>query len=99
MTIGKNVKKIGANAFSGDSKLKTISIKGAVKSVGKDAFKGINKKATITIKASKANYKKAVKAIQSSGVAKNLYHEIGFTDMADYMKLSENVQSQLNPRT
>lgn len=37
--------------------------------------------------------------LESSGVAKNLYHEIGFTDMADYMKLSENVQSQLNLRT
>lgn len=37
--------------------------------------------------------------LESSGVAKNLYHELGFTDMADYMKLSENVQSQLNLRT
>ena len=72
VVIGKNVKVIGKQAFAGDSKLKTISIKGAVKSVGKDAFKGINKKATITIKASKANYKKTVKAIKKSGIAKTV---------------------------
>ena len=72
VTIGKNVKKIGANAFKGDKKLKTVEIKGAVKTVGKNAFSGIAKKATITIKASKTNYKKAVKAIKKSGVAKTV---------------------------
>ena len=70
--IGKNAKAIGKNAFANDSKLKTISLKGAVKSVGKNAFKGINKKATITIKASKANYKKTVKAIKASSIAKTV---------------------------
>ena len=39
---------------------------------GKNAFKGIAKKATITIKASKTNYKKTVKAIKKSGIAKTV---------------------------
>lgn len=73
VTIGKNVKKIGASAFEGCIKLKTVSIKSSnVTSVGKNAIKNINKKATITcpskkVKAykklfsSKTGYKKTMK--------------------------------------
>ncbi len=45
VTIGKNVIKIGKEAFSGDGKLKMIKIQTKkLKSVGKNAFKGIYKK-------------------------------------------------------
>ncbi len=56
VVIGKNVTKIGANAFSGAKNLKKITIKSTkLKSVGKNAIKGINKKAVI--KAPKAKVK------------------------------------------
>ena len=62
VTIGKNVKKIGKNAFNGCKKLKKITIKTTkltAKSVGANAFKGINKKAVIKCpKSKKAAYKK-----------------------------------------
>ena len=62
VTIGKNVKKIGKNAFNGCKKLKKITIKTmklTKSSVGANAFKGINKKAVIKCpKAKKAAYKK-----------------------------------------
>jgi len=63
LTIGKNVTKIGANAFLGCSKLKTITFKGkAVKSIGKNAFSKIKKNATFKVpKAKKAAYKKLLK--------------------------------------
>ena len=48
VTIGKNVKKIGKEAFLGCKKLKKITIKSTVlKSVGTNTIKGINKKAVI----------------------------------------------------
>ena len=50
VTIGKNIKVIGKEAFSGCSKLKKITVKSKVlKKVGKNAFKGINKKALVTV--------------------------------------------------
>lgn len=60
VTIGKNVKSIGASAFEGCSKLAKIKFSGtAIKSIGKNAFKGIKKNATFTVKKSKkAAYKK-----------------------------------------
>lgn len=63
VVIGKNVKNIGANAFSGDGKLKKITVKSKVlKKVGKKALKGINAKCTIKVpKAKKAAYKKIFK--------------------------------------
>ncbi len=63
ITIGKNVKKIGANAFSGCTNLKKITIKSTkLTSVGKNAFKNINKKATIKVpKAKLKAYKKLLK--------------------------------------
>lgn len=61
--IGKHVAKIGASAFSGCKKLKTVSIKSTkLKSVGKNALKGIMKNATIKVPKSKLNaYKKLLK--------------------------------------
>ena len=63
MTIGKNVVKIGKEAFSGDGKLKMIKIQTKkLKSVGKNALKGIYKKARIKAPASKLKaYKKLLR--------------------------------------
>ena len=62
VTIGKNVKTIGKNAFSGCKNLKKITIKTTkltAKSIKAKAFTGINKKATIYCpKTKKAAYKK-----------------------------------------
>lgn len=52
--IGKNITKIGSNAFSGCKNLKTITVKSIkLKSVGKNAFKGIHAKAKIKVPKSK----------------------------------------------
>ena len=58
--IGKNVKSIGSEAFSGCKKLAKIKFSGtAIKSIGKYAFKNIKKNAVFTVKKSKkAFYKK-----------------------------------------
>jgi len=73
LTIGANVKKIGANAFKNCSKLKSIVIKTTklTKSkVGTNAFKGINAKATVKVPKAKVKaYKKIVKA---KGAGKNV---------------------------
>lgn len=46
--IGKNVTKLGNNAFSGCSSLKKLTIKSThLKGVGKNAIKGVHKKAVI----------------------------------------------------
>ena len=62
VTIGKNVKTIGAKAFYGCKKLKKITIKSSKltkKTVGSKAFTGIYKKAVVKCpKAKKAAYKK-----------------------------------------
>ena len=62
ITIGKNVKKIGRNAFCGCKKLKKIIIKTTKltkKSIGANAFKGICKKAVVKCpKTKKKAYKK-----------------------------------------
>ncbi len=59
VTIGKNVKSIGASAFEGDSKLAKVKFSGtAIKSIGKNAFKGIKKNAKFTVKKSKKSYYK-----------------------------------------
>lgn len=61
--IGKNVTKIGRKAFSGNGRLKSITVKGKkLKTVGKQALKGINKKAVIRVpKSKKKNYQKLFK--------------------------------------
>ena len=60
VTIGKNVQKIGNNAFSGCKSLKNITIMGKrLKKVGTNAIKGINKKAVIKVPKTKVKaYKK-----------------------------------------
>ncbi|MBR6222543.1 MAG: leucine-rich repeat protein [Lachnospiraceae bacterium] len=71
IVIGKNIKKIGKNAFSGCINLKTITIKTTKltkKNVGKDAFKNINKKATVTVPKSKLkDYTKILNAVGVNG--------------------------------
>ena len=62
VTIGKNVAKIGKNAFNGCKKLKKVNIKSALltkKSVGGGAFKNIHPKAVVKVpKKQLASYKK-----------------------------------------
>lgn len=59
--IGANVTKIGKKAFYGDSRLKSITVKGKkLKTVGKQALKGINKHAVVRVPKAK---KKAYKAL------------------------------------
>ncbi len=71
ITIGKNIKKIGANAFNGASNLKNITIKTTKlkkKTVGKNAFKGIHKKAKAKVPAKKLkSYKSVLKARGMNG--------------------------------
>ncbi len=71
--IGKNIKKIGKNAFNGCKNLKYIVIntsKLTEKMVGKNAFKGINSKVTVKVPGSKVKaYKKIIK---SKGAGKNI---------------------------
>ena len=63
VTIGKNVTVIDKNAFSGCTKLKTITVKTTqLKSVGKRACKGIHAKAKIKVPKSRlAKYKRLFK--------------------------------------
>lgn len=56
ITIGANVKKIGANAFYGCKNVKKVTIKTTkltAKNVGKNAFKGLNKKVKLVLPKSK----------------------------------------------
>ncbi len=72
VVIGKNVTKIGANAFKDCKSLKKITIKSKkLKSVGKNAIKNINKKAVIKVpKAELKAYKKLFK--KSTGYKKTM---------------------------
>ncbi len=76
LTIGKNVKNIGRQAFYGCKKLKTITIKTSQltsKSVKKKSFKGIAKRAKIKVPGKKIkSYKKLFRARGVSGKAKIL---------------------------
>ena len=70
VTIGKNVKTIGKEAFSGAKNLKTITVKATgLKTVGKNAFKGINKKATIKVPSKQL---KKYKTLLKKGQAKSV---------------------------
>ncbi|MCR5103328.1 MAG: leucine-rich repeat domain-containing protein [Eubacterium sp.] len=69
--IGSYISNIGKNAFSGCSKLKTVTFKGSrLKKVGANAFKGINKKATISVP--KAKKKAYTKLLKGKGQAKTV---------------------------
>ena len=65
ITIGKNIKKIGKQAFYGCKNLQKITVKTVLltkKSVGKDAFKGINANAKVKVPKKKLkDYKKILK--------------------------------------
>lgn len=63
VTIGKNVKVIGKDAFNGCKKLKTILIKSSsLKKVEKNAIRGISRKAVIRVpKKKRKAYKKLFK--------------------------------------
>lgn len=63
VTIGKNIKNIGASAFEGAGKLKKITIQTSVlKKVGKKAFKGIHEKCKIKVPKKKLkDYQKRLK--------------------------------------
>lgn len=73
VTIDKNVKNIGKNAFYGYKNLKKVIIKTTKltkKTVGKNAFKGIHKKATIKVPKKKLDaYKKILK---NAGISKSV---------------------------
>ncbi len=70
VTIGTNVTEIGKFAFSGCSKLKTVTIKSTkLKKVRRGAFKGISKSAVIKVPGSRlSSYKKLLKGKYPSGV-------------------------------
>ncbi|MCD7826656.1 MAG: cellulase family glycosylhydrolase [Clostridiaceae bacterium] len=72
VTIGSNIKKIGAKAFYNAAKLKTVKINSkSLTSVGSKAFKGTYKKASVTVpKAKYAKYKKLLKKAGLSSKAK-----------------------------
>ena len=62
IVIGKYIKTIGKEAFSGCTKLKSITVKSKVlKKVGKNAFKGVSRKAKMTLpkKSQKKLFKKS----------------------------------------
>ena len=65
VTIGKNIKKIGAQAFYKCKKVKTLKIQTTsltLKRIGKNAFRGISKKAKLKLPMSKKKaYKKLLK--------------------------------------
>ena len=69
ITIGKNIKKIGKNAFLGCKNLNNITVKTSLltkKSVGKDAFKGINAKAVAKVPNKKLKAYKPI--LQTAGM-------------------------------
>ena len=69
--IGKNVKKIGKQAFWNCKKLKKVTVKSTVlKSVGKQAFKGISVKAKITVP--KKKYKAYTKLFRKAKTGKSV---------------------------
>ena len=63
VTIGKNIKTIGANAFNGCKNLKKVTFRGtALTKVGSNAFKGIQSAVTVTCpKAKLSKYQKLLK--------------------------------------
>lgn len=79
VVIGKNVKKIGKQAFYGCKNLKTVIVKTtkltAASKVGKNSFKGIKTKAVFKLR--KKNYKKTLAAFKKkSGAKKPKYKKV-----------------------
>lgn len=71
LTLGKNVAKIGKNAFSNCKKLNSIQLKGkALKSVGKGAFSKTASKITVKTKKLTKKQKDALKkALRKGGIS------------------------------
>ena len=70
--IGKNIEKIGKNAFYGCKKLSSITFKTTklkASKVGKNAFKGV--KAKVTVKVSKNKAKDYKKWLKKKGIPAN----------------------------
>ncbi|MBR6403102.1 MAG: leucine-rich repeat domain-containing protein [Eubacterium sp.] len=72
VVIGKNITKIGVNAFNGCSKLKNVTVKATkLTNIGSNAFKGINKKAKFKVPAKKlTSYSKMIKKAKAPKTAK-----------------------------
>jgi len=71
LVLGKNVTKVGKNAFRGSSSLKKITFKNPLmKSFGKNAFRGISKSAVINVNNSKVN--KFTSLLKKTGLNKNV---------------------------
>lgn len=71
ITIGKNVKTIGSNAFYGCKNLKTIVVQSTqLKTIGKNTFKGIYSKAKI--KVPKNRFKSYKKLFNKKGLKKTV---------------------------
>ena len=73
LTIGKNVKTIGANAFKSCKALKKITLKTEklkTSSVGNSAFKGIHAKAKVKVPRSKVKSYKTL--LKKKGIGKNV---------------------------
>lgn len=69
--IGKNIQKIGKQAFDGCRKLKKVTVKAtALKTVGKYAFRSISKNAKILVP--KKKYKKYAKALKNAKTGKTV---------------------------
>lgn len=71
LTIEKNVRKIGKNAFANCRKLKKVTIKSKkINTIGKNAFKNINENATV--KVPKAQKKKYAKLLNKAKLSKKV---------------------------
>lgn len=71
VVIGKNVQKIGKNAFEGCKNIKQVTVKSkALNSIGKNAFKGIKKNAKITVP--KKKYKDYARLLKKAKTAKSV---------------------------
>ena len=75
ITLSKNIKTIGKQAFSGCKKLSKVVVKSTVlKTIKSGAFKGTSKKMTVTFKSKKvkAKTRKALlKKMQKAGMSKS----------------------------
>ena len=85
VTIGKNVKKIGANAFSGSKKLKKVTISSTVlTTIDKQAFYNCKKLATVKIVSKKL---KTVSKQSFKGTAKKIKVDVPNSKKKAYKKI------------
>ena len=66
VTLGKNVKKLPANAFANCKKLSKLTLKAKLSSVNKKAFSGCKNSITVSGTAKKANLKKIQKVYKKA---------------------------------